>query len=239
MRVEPNIKTLEKASVHIQQQESDSIAIKGVQDDRQVNLVKPRDGVKLPKKEVLCKICQKTHQKFKCTYRCKHCNRKGHRSEACWTEFPEKAPNYPGKREDTPAPDKLPKVAPKKRDRRASSAGSDRGSEYEHSGNESDSSTNRGGRRQRRRSQRIKTLHETSPMEGTGFNSSESSSSWGNSRTQKPPIRLFRRVKELDKAEKVLDEILVGGQEQQEVDFHCLSELFAGMEYGKQSQFQK
>ena len=122
MRVEPNIKTLEKASVYIQQQESDSIATKGVQDDRKVNLVKPGDGVKLPKKEVLCKICQKTHQKFKCTYQCKHCNRKGHRSEACWTEFPEKAPNYPGKRGDTPGPDKLPKVAPKKRDRRASSA---------------------------------------------------------------------------------------------------------------------
>ena len=38
---------------------------------------------------------------------------------------------------------------------------------------------------------------------------------------------------------EVLDEILVGGQEEQEVDFHCLSELFAGLEYGKQSQFQK
>ena len=56
MRVEPNIKTLEKASIYIQQQESDSIAAKGVQDDRKVNLVKPGDGVKLPKKEVLCKI---------------------------------------------------------------------------------------------------------------------------------------------------------------------------------------
>ena len=54
-------------------------------------------------------------------------------------------------------------------------------------------------------------------MEGTGFNSSESSSSWGDSRTPKPPIRLSRRVKELDKEEKVLDEILVGGQEAQEV----------------------
>ena len=126
-------------------------------------------------------------------------------------------------------------MVPKKRDRRASSAGSDRGSEYEHSGNESDSSNNRGGRRQRRKSNRIKTLHETGPMEGTGFNSSESSSSWGDSRNPKPPIKLFR-VKELVKEEKVLDEILVEGKEAQEVGFHGFSDLFAGLEYGKQSQ---
>ena len=68
--------------------------------------------------------------------------------------------------------------------------------------------------------------------EGTGFNSSGSSSSWGDSRNPKPPIRLFR-VKELDKEEKVLDEILVGRKEAQEVDFHGLFELFAGLEYGK------
>ena len=209
MRVEPNIETLEKAPAYIQQQESDSIASKGVQEDRKVNLVKPEDEVKLPKKEILCKICQKTHPKFKCGYRCMHCTRKGHRSESCWNEFSEKAPNYPGKRADTPAADKHPK----KRDRRASTAGSDRGSEYEHSGNESDSANNRGGRRQRRKSNRIKTLHETGPMEGTGFNSSESSSSWGDSCNQTlPPIRLFR-VKELDKEEEVLDEILVGKKE--------------------------
>ena len=122
MRVEPNIKTLEKASAYIQQQECDSIASKGVQEDRKVNLVKPEDEVKLPKKEILCKICQKTHPKFKCGYQCMHCSRKGHRSESCWNEFPEIAPNYPGKRADTPAADKLPKVVPKKRDRRASSA---------------------------------------------------------------------------------------------------------------------
>ena len=147
MRIEPNIKSLEIASSYIQQQESDSIASKGAQGDTKVHLVKPEDGeVKGPKKEILCKICQKTHPKFKCSYRCMHCSRKGHRSEVCWQKFPEKAPGYSGNRADTPAADKLPKVVPKKRDRRASSAGSDRGSEYEHSGNESDSSNNsRGG----------------------------------------------------------------------------------------------
>ena len=130
MRVEPNIKTLEKASAYIQQQESDSIAYKGVQEDKKVNLVKPEDDTKVPKKEILCKICQKTHQKFKCAYRCVHCSRKGHRSESCWNKFPEKAPGYTGNRSETPGPNELPKPVPKKRDRRASSAGSDRGLEY-------------------------------------------------------------------------------------------------------------
>ena len=54
---------------------SDSINSKGVQEDKKVNLVKPEDEVKLPKKEILCKICQKTHPKFKCGYRCMHCSR--------------------------------------------------------------------------------------------------------------------------------------------------------------------
>ena len=69
MRVEPNIKTLEQASVYIQQQESDSIATKGVQDDKKVNLIKPGEKVKEPKKDILCKICDKTQQKFRCAYR--------------------------------------------------------------------------------------------------------------------------------------------------------------------------
>ena len=130
MRVEPNIKTLEKASAYIQQQESDSIASKGVQEDKKVNLVKPEDDTKVPKKEILCKICQKTHQKFRYAYRCVHCSRKGHCSESCWNKFPEKAPGYTGNISETPGPNELPKPVPKKRDRRASSAGSDRGSEY-------------------------------------------------------------------------------------------------------------
>ena len=73
-------------------------------------------------------------------------------------------------------------------------------------------------------------------MEGNGLHSSRSSSAWGDSRNQTlPPIRLFR-VKELDKEEEVLDEILVEKKEAQEDDFQGLFELFAGFEYGKQSQ---
>ena len=72
-------------------------------------------------------------------------------------------------------------------------------------------------------------------MEGNGLENKESSSLWGNSQTQtqQPQIRLFRRVK------MVPEEILVGEREEPEVEFDGLSELFAGLEYGKRSQFQK
>ena len=79
MRVEPNIKSLEKATVFIQQQESDSIAKKVGKEDTRVNIVR--------KKQILCKICGKTHEKFKCLYRCKHCEKPGHKHEDCWREL--------------------------------------------------------------------------------------------------------------------------------------------------------
>ena len=43
MRLEPNIKSLDKVSAYIQAQESDYVASKGAQDTK-VNLVKPQDG---------------------------------------------------------------------------------------------------------------------------------------------------------------------------------------------------
>ena len=138
-------------------------------------------------------IANKTHQKFKCAYRCKHCHKLGHKSEDCWKEYPEKAPSHPTKRQDTPVPLKVPPK--KKRDRRSSSMGSDRGSEYE-SGNESETSNR--GRRTSRRSRGIRTLlPETTLMGRDGLDISESPSLWGNSQTQtkQPEIRLFRRVK--------------------------------------------
>ena len=189
MRVEPNIKSLEQATVYIQQQESDSIAKKVGQDDRRVNVIKQ------PKKDIHCRICDKTHQPFKCLYRCKHCRKPGHKAEDCWKEYPEKAPSHSTKRQDTPGPPKVP--AKKKRDRRSSSVGSDRGSEYE-SGNESETSNR--GRRTRRRSQRVVTLPpETTLMGRDGLDTSGSPSLCGNSQNQKqktkPKIKLFRRVK--------------------------------------------
>ena len=57
MRVEPNIKSLDQATVFIQQQESDSIAKRVGKDDTRVNIVKQ-------KKDILCKICGKTHKPY-------------------------------------------------------------------------------------------------------------------------------------------------------------------------------
>ena len=120
------------------------------------------------------------------------CNKPGHKSENCWKEYPEKAPKST-KRQDTPGRQKIP--AKKRKDRRSSSMGSDRASEYE-SGNESEVSNRT--RRTRRRSQRIRTLlPETTLMGRDGLDISGSSSPWGKSQnnTQHPKIKLFRRVK--------------------------------------------
>ena len=46
-------------------------------------------------------------------------------------------------------------------------------------------------------------------------------------------------MKELEREEEVLERILVEKKEAQEDDFQGLYELFAGLEYGKQSQFEK
>ena len=138
------------------------------------------------------------HQKFKCSYKCIHCGRKGHISEGCWQKFPEKAPGYvPGDRENTPAPGKPPKIT-KQRKRWSKSAGFDRGSDIEASGSEGETSNTR-GRRTRRRSNSDKVVPETYPMKGNGLSPSRSSPTWGNSRTENlPPLRLFR-IKVLEK----------------------------------------
>ena len=40
------------------------------------------------KKEYTRTVCDKKHARFKCSYACKHCKRKGHRIEACWAKVP-------------------------------------------------------------------------------------------------------------------------------------------------------
>ena len=68
MRLEPNIKSLEKVAAYIQEQENDYVASKGAQDNK-VNHVRPQDGeVKEPKKDIPCRICSKMHPKFKCRF---------------------------------------------------------------------------------------------------------------------------------------------------------------------------
>ena len=240
MRVEPNIKSLDKVTAYIQQQESDFIASQGASQSTKVNQVKPQedDPPKITKKEIKCKICDKKHLKFKCSYRCDHCSRKGHRSESCWTKFPEKNPAYTGGRAPTPAPGQLPKPSLKKK--RSSSANSDRGSDFSgQSGHESDTTPdNRDrGRRLRRKSNRIyKFLPEADPTKGAAPSSSGSSSSWGHPST-KPPIRLFR-VKKQQK-EEILSDDRIDGKKEADESLEGIFELFAGLKYGKQSEFEK
>ena len=102
---------------YIQSQELDYVARKGTggqEKASKVNQVKQQEEDE-ESKEFTCKICSKKHAKFKRTYVCKYCNRKGHKAEACWTKFPEKAPGYvsPVKRYPTPGLQK------KKRTRRS------------------------------------------------------------------------------------------------------------------------
>ena len=123
----------------------------------------------------------KVHPKYKCQYVCHHCNKKGHRAEKCWTKFPNLAPGYVAPH-NPPAPVKpregTPGIKKKgKRSRRSKSAGSDRGSDYE---SETDSpAAPRGRRRQRHKSNCVRTV-EGDPMVGGSSSHSGPSPSWGS-----------------------------------------------------------
>ena len=139
---------------------------------------------------------RKKHAKFKCSYVCKHCGRRGNKSEVCWAKFPEKAPGYvppPTYREPTPGL----KNDKKRKTRRFKSQGSDRGSAYEASKSESESPNPRG--RRRHCSSPVKLI-VSNPMVGEGFSDSESPPSWGNSQRNYQPLHLFR-VKVVEKKE--------------------------------------
>ena len=246
MRQDPNIKCLDEVGAYIQSQESDFIARKGTgAQDKRVNHVKPQDGdvQKDPPKEYKCRICTKVHPKFKCKYECQHCSRKGHRSEQCWTKFPNLAPGYVAPpnppaavkpREQTPAIKKKGK-----RSRRSKSAGSDRGSDYE--SDPESPATPRGRRRTRHRSNRVRAL-EAAPMVGGGSSQPGSSSSWGHPQNKNlPPLKLFRirtvsKVSEEDNLDGVAD--LFDGLEYG-WKYEGIYELFEGLEYGKLSHFQR
>ena len=77
------------------------------------------------------------------------------------------------------------------------------------------------------------------PLQGADLDSLHRSSSSRGPSTQKPPIKLFR-IKQLAKEEKIFnEEILVGEKEQQQVCLDGVMELFAGLQYGKTSEFEK
>ena len=91
----------------------------------------------------------------------------------------------------------------------------------------------------RRKSNRVKPLHQSDPLEGADLlNSHRSSSSRGPS-TKNAPIKLFR-IKQLPKEQKVSDEEMVlGEKEQLQDDLDGVRELFAGFQYGKVSEFER
>ena len=133
--------------------------------DKKIMLVK--DEERNETREHNCRICSKVHPKYKCQFVCPHCNKKGHKAEKCWVKFPKLAPNY------VPPPDpsavksreSTPGIKKKKRSRRSKSMGSDRGSDYEIDV-ESPADV-RGRRRQRHKSNRVRTVEDDLMMGGS------------------------------------------------------------------------
>ena len=167
MRLTPNIECLDEVLVHILSQEADDLARRNTQDKiRRVNRALEEEEDKepsVPKRKHKCRICDKEHERYKCTFKCKWCSKKGDRSENCWTKFPQKTPGY------VPPPPQAPRertLAPglrKPKGRRSRSMdGSDRASSYD--GNESElGNTPRGNRKKRARSKRVRAV---GPSEG-------------------------------------------------------------------------
>ena len=108
MRIQPNITLLEEITAYILSQEADVVAKRSTlsQANNRVNNVNEIDKDKDPEKKKFrykCKLCSKVHERYGCTYSCDHCGRRGHKSEACWIQFPHLAPQAP------PAPGQPPK----------------------------------------------------------------------------------------------------------------------------------
>ena len=88
LRKKPNPKGIEKVLGKIQALEADFNA-------KQVTKKRTRDNVRRvgsednPAKDIACRVCEKTHQRGKCGYACRHCGYKGsHKSSSCWEKFP-------------------------------------------------------------------------------------------------------------------------------------------------------
>ena len=163
------------------------------------------------------------HPKYKCQYVCHHCNKKGHLAEQCWTKFPSLAPGYvaPNPPATVKPREGTPGIKKKgKRSRRSKSAGSDRGSDYDESGTDSPAAP-RGRRRQRHKSNCVRTL-EADPMVGGSSSDSGPPPSWGRPQNKNlPPLKLFRiRTRTVPKV-SMLEDNLDG-----------VADLFEGLEYG-------
>ena len=108
-------------------------------------------------------MCLKVHERYGCTYSCDHCGRRGHKSEACWIQFPHLAPQAPPAPGQPPKDRREPTLAQgtQKRGgrsrRRSSDRKSDRASSFERSASEPESPAAK-GRRKRHRSNRVMVL---------------------------------------------------------------------------------
>ena len=79
-------------SAQLLSQEGDDYACKNTHDKaNKVYRVGVGDGDP-PRKEYKFKICDKQHAYGACTYKCRHCRKKGHRSEI--QKFPHMTPGY-------------------------------------------------------------------------------------------------------------------------------------------------
>ena len=98
IRLTPNISNLDEILAYILSQEADDVARRSTQGKVRKGVFQVKaeeEEVKDPaKKEYSCTICDKKHPCFACSYKCKHCKKKGHKSEACRVKLPEKAPGY-------------------------------------------------------------------------------------------------------------------------------------------------
>ena len=169
--------------------------------NRVFKVLAEEDEVKYPaKREYYCRVCDKKHARFACSYKCKYCKRKGRRSEACWVKFPEKAPGYiapPPKekpRDPTPGPNK------KKRGRRSKSQGSDRGIDYDASSSEAGSPQKE---KYEQKGEGCSGRPEETSHGGVGSSNTDSLFLWEPSQTKN---RLFINRVKVVKQEDVEDE---------------------------------
>ena len=184
LRVTPNITSLEEIMTYILSQEADDIAKKNTQQASRVNHVTAEKEDE--RKKIDCRVCGKSHPRFRCQVKCEHCRKPGHRIENCWTKHPKQAPPHlrgpPQQGQALPSTqgrEQTPGVRKGRRQRdRSGSRNSDRASSFERSQSEPESPAPK-THKKRHRSNRV-IAHPppagTSGAAQTLFGSSQASS---------------------------------------------------------------
>ena len=87
MKSTPNIQTLDEILAYILSQEAHDVARKSTQEKVRKGVYRTKaeeeEEKEPPKREYKCEIFEKKHPCFGCSYKFKHCNKKGHKSEGC------------------------------------------------------------------------------------------------------------------------------------------------------------